>query len=160
MALVSDMAFTRVGPNNAAEVYAVYHQSPTYFGLIGMDPPELADVERELSALAADTRRRALLLYLDKQPVAYLDYKLDYPLPHEAAISLLLVAESRQRKGIGTQVVAQLEQQLTGKTGRLYAVVYGHNPPASRFWKSLGYHYLKDGGPALAWFVKSLQVTD
>ncbi len=143
-------------PEDAPRLHAVYLASPGYFRLLGSEPPALADVARELEAAARDPRRRLELLYLNRRAVGVLDYKLDHPGPGEAAISLVLVAEPYRGRGIGRRAVAALEAELKPRARRLYAVVYGQNPGAERFFQALGYRYWKNGGPALRWYAKAL----
>ncbi len=143
--------------NDIEAVYRVYRQSPGYFELIGAPIPEPADVVRELEAALQDPRRRIELIYAGPTPVGYLDYKLDHPQNGEAVISLVLVAEPYRGRGIGQAVVSALESELRERITRLYAVVYGDNAQATKFFTTLGYRYFKDGGPAIKWYVKDLR---
>ncbi|AEB12404.1 GNAT family N-acetyltransferase [Marinithermus hydrothermalis] len=156
MPVVSHLEYQPVTAADAPIVQALYQLSPTYFHLIAMEIPDLSDVEREVETLLQDERRRAYLIYAGNTPVGYLDYKVHYPEEGEATISLLLIAEPYQKRGYGTQAVADLEVLLKGQVRRLYAVVYGNNPPARRFWERQGFRYLKDGGVTLTWFAKEL----
>lgn len=142
---------------DAPLLHRFFLQSPGYFALIGMELPSLEDVARDLKTLETDPRRRAFLLFLEGQPeaVGYLDYKLHYPGPQEATLSLLLIREDRQGQGLGRLALRLLETHLLG-VERLYAVVYGHNPRAKAFFQAQGFEYLKDGGPTLAWYRKTL----
>ncbi len=144
------------GPEAAPLLHGVYLASPGYFHQLGSEPPALADVARELETAARDPRRRIELLYWGVEVAGVLDYKLDHPAPGEAAISLVLVAEPYRGRGIGRAAVTALEAELAPKVRRLYAVVYGKNPGAERFFTALGYRFWKNGGPALKWFAKPL----
>jgi RimJ/RimL family protein N-acetyltransferase len=156
MKTVSRFHFRRVQPASAPEIHHLYLKSPTYFHLIGMEAPSLADVERELAALEHDSRRRVSLLEHDGEVVGYLDYKLPYPEEGAATISLLLIREDLQGQGLGGRALGELEAQIKGQVGRLFAVVYGDNPVARRFWLRQGFTHLRDGGPSLSWYVKEL----
>lgn len=156
MRLVS-VHFRPLTLEDAPLVHALYRESPAYFALIGMEIPALEDVVREISALAQDPRRRACLIQAHGEPVGYLDYKLHYPEEDAATLSLLLIRENLQGNGLGQAALAHLEEALAGSVRRLYAVVYGQNPRARRFFQAQGYRFVKDGGPPLAWYAKELK---
>ncbi len=137
-------------------ILAIYHQSPGYFETIGAELPTEADVERELLAAQGDEKRRVELIFLAQEAVGLLDYKLDHPEDGAVTLSLVLVVEAYRGLGIGQQAVRELEQSLAGRYRTLYAVVYGENPSAERFFTTLGYRFQKSGGPAVKWFSKPL----
>lgn len=145
---------------SAELLHRLYHSCPTYISLIGGEAPSLNDIERELETLRHDTRRQAMLILEGEQMVGFLDYKVAYPDLHAATISLLLVDEKIQGRGLGRLVVEQLEALLKGRTERLYAVVYGNNERAKTFWKRCGFAHLRDSGPSLGWYEKELLTVD
>lgn len=149
--------FSPVTSDSAAVVHELYLNCPTYISLIGGEMPTLNDIRRELDTLRHDTRRQAVLLMQENQAVGFLDYKVAYPDLHSATISLLLIKEKLQGQGLGKAAVEQLEAQLGGRMDRLYAVVYGNNEQAKRFWERLGFEHLRDSGPTLSWYMKSLK---
>ncbi|GAB5603702.1 GNAT family N-acetyltransferase [Thermus sp. FJN-A] len=142
-------------PEDAPLLHQLFLQSPGYFALIGMEPPTLEDVVQDLRTLAKDERRRAFLLLLEEEAVGYLDYKLHYPEPEDATLSLLLIREDRQGQGLGQRALKYLVGHLAGMA-RLYAVVYGNNARAKAFFQGQGFRHVKDGGPALSWYVREL----
>ena len=144
-----------VTPSDAPLLHRVFHLSPSYFALIGMELPTLEDVVRDLQTLEVDPRRRAFLLFLGQEPVGYLDAKLGYPEAEDATLSLLLIREDHQGRGLGRQALERFAAGLDG-VRRLYAVVYGHNPKAKAFFQAQGFRYVKDGGPTLTWYVRPL----
>lgn len=89
--------------------------------------------------------------------VGYLDYKLDYPEYGDATVNLLLIHGGLQSRGFGRHCVADLEARLAGRARRVLASIYGQNPRAERFWRSLGYHFAIDAKPILDWYAKSLE---
>ena len=141
---------------DAPRVHAVYAQSPGYFELLGAELPTLADVESELAAALSDPERHLELLYLGDEAVGLLDYKKHHPKPHAATLSLVLIAEPFRGRGLGQAAVRHLEKTLAPETQELFAVVYGNNPGAERFFTTLGYRFKKSGGPAVKWFSKPL----
>lgn len=165
MQLVS-VRFRPISLDDAPLVHAIYRESPSYFAQIGMEIPTLEDVVREISALAQDPRRRACLIQAQGgqphsgyvQAVGYLDYKLHYPEEDAATLSLLLIRENLQGNGLGRAALTHLEEVLASSVRRLYAVVYGQNPQARRFFQTQGYRFIKDGGPPLAWYAKELRL--
>lgn len=146
-----------VTADSAPVVHSLYLNCPTYIALIGAETPTLNDIRRELETLRHDTRRQALLLLHEDHVVGFLDYKVAYPDLHSATISLLLIDESLQGRGLGKAAVEQLETLLKGRMDRLYAVVYGSNEQAKRFWEKVGFSHLRDSGPTLSWYLKPLK---
>lgn len=150
---------------DAPLLHGIFLRSPGYFALIGMEPPTLEDVVQDLRTLEQDERRRAFLLFLEQvgpsgegemgEAVGYLDYKLHYPEAQDVTLSLLLIREDHQGRGLGRRALAHLVDHLTGME-RLYAVVYGHNPRATAFFQAQGFRHVKDGGPTLSWYVRPL----
>ncbi|HWG84818.1 MAG TPA: GNAT family N-acetyltransferase [Deinococcales bacterium] len=156
------------------KLHRLYCLSPRYFEIISMPVPLENDVQRELETALADPRRELLFLYPGDapallppgstelaSPVGYLDVKHDYPTAGDCTINLLLIAEPYQSLGYGARAVRYLEEKTRrqGRTGRLLAGVYGHNPRAVRFWERLGYHYAVDARPVLEWYAKDLHAT-
>jgi len=155
-------------------VHALYEDTPSYFDIISIPIPTLAEVATELITAVNDPRRFVELVLIPpphgptgvperfRDPVTgrevagYLDYKLDYPEAGDATVNLLLVRTTLQNRGIGKQCVADLEERLAGKVGRVLASIYGRNPRAEHFWKSLGYTFAIDAKPVLDWYAKTL----
>lgn len=157
MKVSAHLDFLPVGTDSASVVHSLYLNCPTYIALIGGDMPTLNDIQRELETLRHDTRRQALLLKHEDHVVGFLDYKVAYPDLHSATISLLLIDESLQGRGLGKAAVEQLETLLRDRMDRLYAVVYGNNEQAKRFWERVGFEHLRDSGPTLSWYLKPLK---
>jgi len=159
---------------DAPLLHGIFLRSPGHFALIGMEPPTLEDVVQDLRTLEQDARRRAFLLFLERaapsgegegpagfpsgkplEAVGYLDYKLHYPEAQDVTLSLLLIREDHQGRGLGRRALAHLVDHLTGME-RLYAVVYGNNARAKAFFQAQGFRHVRDGGPTLSWYVRPL----
>lgn len=159
-------------PQDALLVHALYAATPSYFEIISMPLPTVAEVRRELEVAAHDERRITELLLLpeldaptsseffdtetSQTAVAFLDLKLDYPEAGDATVNLLLVPEPLQNRGIGRRCVDSVEKRYQGQARRLLASIYGQNPRAVRFWTSLGYSFAIDAKPVLDWYAKDL----
>ncbi len=158
---------------DAPLIHTLYSETPGYFEIISIPIPTLAEVETELRAADGDPRRFVELVYVptrfgnelsrlphdndrDQGVVGYLDYKLDYPEVGDAMVNLLLIHGRLQSRGIGRSCVVDLEQRLSGRVRRILASIYGQNPRAERFWRSLGYAFAIDAKPILDWYAKEL----
>jgi GNAT superfamily N-acetyltransferase len=159
---------------DAPLVHALYLETPGYFDIISIPVPTLAEVETELLTAKRDARRQVELVFApaslalagwhlrDEQSgravVGYLDYKLDYPEAGDATVNLLLVHGGLQSRGVGKSCAADLESRLRrrGTVRRVLASIYGQNPRAERFWRSLGYTFAIDAKPILDWYAKEL----
>lgn len=159
---------------DAPLVHATYLGTPGYFDIISIPVPTLAEVETELATAARDARRQVELVYpppglelpdwevvdqaAGRPVVGYLDYKLDYPEEGDATVNLLLVHGKLQSRSVGKHCATDLEARLRrrGNVRRMLASIYGQNPRAERFWRSLGYTFAIDAKPILDWYAKEL----
>jgi ribosomal protein S18 acetylase RimI-like enzyme len=154
-------------PEDAFLVHQLYSETPHYFEIISIPMPTLGEVRQELDLVRHDTRRHAELLLSKgvagipdaksgQNVVGYLDYKLEYPQAGDAMVNLLLISGNLQSKGLGRSAVSELEARLKGQAKRVLVSIYGQNPRAERFWKSLGYSFAIDAKPVLDWYAKAL----
>ena len=145
---------------DAERIFSLYEASPSYFDIISIPLPTLEEVKRELEAAAHDPKRHTELLMTKEggceRVVGYLDYKLDYPEAGDATVNLLLIPEELQNRGYGRLCIGELEAKLRGRTKRVLASIYGRNPRAKGFWRSLGYTFAIDARPVLDWYAKEL----
>lgn len=155
---------------DAPLVHRLYHETPGYFEVISIPIPTLNEVEHELLAAHDDQRRFTELIVVPEgeladaaidhpdggRVVGYLDYTLNYPDDGDATVNLLLVHARHQSRGLGRRCVLDLEDRLRGRSRRVLASIYGQNPRAERFWRSLGYRFAIDAQPLLDWYAKSL----
>lgn len=158
---VPSVTFRPVGPDDAAQVYEIYCAAPTYFEVLSIPLPTVREVRTELETAAADRRRRTELVVVrdgsaEPRVAGYIDVTLDYLEPNDATVNLLLVREDLQGRGIGSEAIRRLEDRLVGRVDRVLASVYGKNPRAQRFWRSLGYAFAIDAAPVLEWYAKRL----
>ena len=157
---VPNMSLRPAALADAERIFDVYSQSPSYFEIISIPLPTLEEVRRELEAAAHDPKRYTELMTTREgeceRVVGYLDYKLDYPEAGDATVNLLLIPEALQSQGYGRLCVSELETKLKGRAKRILASIYGRNPRAERFWRSLGYTFAIDAKPILDWYAKEL----
>ena len=159
------------GPDDTDLVHDLYAAAPGYFEILSIPLPSRPEVRTELETAATDARRRTELVLVDDLPdgaapsvdprsgkrvAGYLDVTLDYLEPGDATVNLLLVRADLQGQGIGKACMRDLESRLQGRVGRLLASIYGRNPGAERFWRSLGYAFAIDAAPVLEWYAKTL----
>jgi ribosomal protein S18 acetylase RimI-like enzyme len=69
--------------------------------------------------------------------------------PHTAFISLLMIAASFRKQGIGTTVVELIENEIRkdAQVTAILSAVQVNNPQALQFWQKNGYRIV--GGPEL-----------
>ena len=161
------------GPDDAERIHELYVAAPGYFDILSIPLPSATEVRTELVAAASDERRRTELVLIDEAPetaapardpvsgalvAGYLDLTLDYLEPNDATVNLLLIRADLQGLGLGSACMRNLETRLDGRVTRLLASIYGRNPRAERFWRSLGYAFAIDAAPVLEWYAKRLPV--
>jgi len=155
-------------PDDAPLVHRLYEATPDYFRIISIPTPCLEETQRELEAAQADPRRYTELVLSKEETfgsadplsegkvVGYLDYKIHYPEEGDATVNLLLISGCLQSRGYGRACISDLEKRLRGRVKRVLASIYGQNPRAEQFWKSLGYSFAIDAKPVLDWYAKEL----
>ena len=158
---------------DAELVHQIYLQNPCYFDSIAIEMPTLGEVKDELEIATKDPFRYVELVVgnpkndlglktninhvtTGKEVLGYLDYKLDYPDKGDAIVNLLMISAKVQRNGLGSRVMKDLEKRLKGQIKRILASIYGENPSAEGFWRSLNYHFEIDAKPILDWYAKEL----
>jgi ribosomal protein S18 acetylase RimI-like enzyme len=151
----------QVSSYDAVLLHKMYSDSPGYFDIISAPMPALADVASEIKSALQDRRRAVVFVCSDDGvPLAYLDYKRDYPQNGEATINLLLVPEQQQSQGLGSRIVPLLEANLRHQgMRRVLASVYGNNHRAVDFWQRLGFSEAQDARPIVVWYAKTLAPT-
>jgi len=145
-----------VQPGDALALQLLYASSPRYFQTIAAPIPLLEDVIRELESAMSDPRRRLEFVVVAGERIGYLDLKFDYPQAGDVTVNLLLIAQDKQRRGIGALVMRDLEQRLAGRVRKILAGVFFENSGAAAFWEGLGYHFSVDARPVLSWYAKEL----
>ena len=157
----ADTSVRPATPHDASTVHALYEATPEYFRIISIPTPTLEEVRQELIAAHSDPRRFTELVLskgasLAPEVVGYLDYKMHYPQEGDVMVNLLLISAQLQSRGLGRNCVRELESRLQGRAKRVLASIYGQNPRAEQFWKSLGYEFAIDAKPVLDWYAKAL----
>ncbi len=157
--------------DDAVLIQQLYQLTPGYFDIISIPLPALTETRTELMLALGDERRFVELVLAENddfadwdlvdpatglQLVGLVDYKLDYPGDGDGTVNLILVPGDLQSRGVGRTCVGLLEERLRGRCHRLLAAIYGQNPRAEQFWKSLGYRFAIDAKPNLDWYAKEL----
>ena len=156
---------------DAKLIHQIYLQTPCYFDSIAIEMPTFGEVKDELAIATKDPSRYVELVVGEqkdglktniihtktgKEVLGYLDYKLDYPDNGDATVNLLMISAKVQRNGLGKRVAKDLEKRLKGQIKRILASIYGENPSAEGFWRSLDYRFEIDAKPILDWYAKEL----
>lgn len=146
---------------NASQLHQLYLATPSYFNLLGSPVPSLQEVIRDIETALYDPRRKLELLYIGRELVGSLDYKVNYPYQGDVTINLLMMRGDMQSRGLGKAVVRDLERRLTDDprmgSQRLLASVLGDNQRAIQFWERLGFTFATDARPVMTWYAKQLQ---
>lgn len=132
--------FEKVTDANEQEAVSIYLNNQPYFSLtediasLQLLKQDMVDKPESVSK----ENKQFFLVRKDNQPVAILDYLIDYPEEKTAYIGLLLINDKRQ--GHGKAVVHYLEERLLSEgITKLALAVLLNNQPADQFWRSLGF---------------------
>jgi ribosomal protein S18 acetylase RimI-like enzyme len=83
--------------------------------------------------------KEVLLAFDDGEAIGCVDIAFAWPDATTAVIGLLLVAEDRQRRGLGRALYALVEARLRARFARLRIGVLARNTGALGFWRALGF---------------------
>lgn len=131
-------------------LHAVYAATPSYWQMYHLEGPPENHAARELAA-AQQTEGRALLGIVRRidrndpaqgaELIGVLDFRLHWPEETVAYVAMLMVAESVQRQGIGTQAWSLLKPWLANVAGirTVRAGVEQFNIAALKFWEAQGF---------------------
>lgn len=129
------------------DVLSIYKSNRHYFNLCGTENISLATVEEDLEAFpeGVDEENKNFIVYYDEDgPIAVLDLIKYFPDPDTFYIGLLLIDGKVHRRGYGTSLYRQIENEMMEagfNRGRLG--VLANNLKALSFWDKMGYREIK-----------------
>ena len=131
-------------PLEMAALQRVLEAAPAYFQRVTGGPPGPAEAQSTFTALPPEKTyddKRVWGLYRGETMIGCADVIRGYPVREKAVIGLLLLAEARQRRGVGRAFAALIEQAIAAwpEILRLRLGVVASNPGALAFWRTLGY---------------------
>ena len=126
-----------------SDVLAVYRQCQDFLAL-GPNPITLPEmVLQDIEHSRREGSQYCVIAISTGQTIGVLDYLPSHfeGFPEQAFISLLMIAAPYRRRGIGHQVIRQIEVefQKNGQVRTIITAVQVNNPQALRFWQKNGY---------------------
>ncbi|WP_179394806.1 GNAT family N-acetyltransferase [Lacticaseibacillus absianus] len=132
-------------------VLDLYQGAADYFALTGQGYPSRATVEEDRTARPAQLPANAKhygVLMTGATAVGVLDYVVGYPTVDSLYIGLLLLPVTQRRRGLGTQVVAQLHAEHP-ECRRFRVAVADANEGGMQFWLAQGFRFVRAGQASL-----------
>ncbi|HSS71362.1 MAG TPA: GNAT family N-acetyltransferase [Casimicrobiaceae bacterium] len=131
-------------PAEMAALQRVLEAAPDYFERITGAPPGGAEAQSTFSALPPNKTYADKFVwgfYEGEAMIGCADVIRGYPVPEKAVIGLLLLAQPRQRRGLGRAFAALVEQAIAAwpEIERFRIGVVASNTSALAFWRKLGY---------------------
>lgn len=129
-------------------ILAVYRQSQDFLAL-GPDPVASAEMVRQDIEISRCEGGCFCGIFLnDGSSIGVVDFVTDNfeGCTHQAFISLLMIAAPHRRRGLGKQVIRQIETEILKNT-RVRAILTAvqiNNPQALHFWQKQGYKIVSD----------------
>jgi ribosomal protein S18 acetylase RimI-like enzyme len=124
-------------------VLEIYRSNPAYFALNDA-PMSLAAIDEDVHAkppAVPDVNKRYILITdAADEPVAVLDYLLDYPEEGIVYLGLLIVHKARQGQHVGRAIMAELcDYFRTQGKQAIRLGVLANNEAALTFWQKIGF---------------------
>jgi RimJ/RimL family protein N-acetyltransferase len=131
-------------PREMDELQSVLASAPEYSQLVTGAPPGRADAQSTYTILPPNKRyedKFVFGIYVQGKCVGCIDLIRGYPTPATAMLGLLLVAESFQRRGVGSAAYSLVEDRIRawGSCTRVQVGVVEANERAIPFWRRLGF---------------------
>ncbi|AOY95438.1 hypothetical protein BKK79_27110 [Cupriavidus sp. USMAA2-4] len=129
--------------SDAAQVWRIFSEAPSYSQRVEGRPPAHADVEDFFHGMPAgkEASDKFLIgLHAGTEMVGCADVIRAYPARDCAFIGLLLVSEAHQGRGCGRTALGLIEAMARGwDCTRLRLAVISTNPRAFAFWQREGF---------------------
>lgn len=140
------------GPEDLAALQAVFDSCPTYFERVAgrpADPAEAATLFADLPPGSSLADKRVFAILSDGETVGCMDVVDDYPTAGTAMLGLLLIAEDRQGRSIGSRALGLLEEQFAahGGVARIRIGVVRTNDAVLGFWHRMGFRETGEARP-------------
>lgn len=160
--LMSVRRITDCSPELCRDIHRVCMEAPGYFLCVEGAMPDLSTVERwfsedELPLFCLPEQSHFLGVWLDGKLVGFVHFLAGYRDPEQAVITLQLVSERYQRKGLGRVLFHLLTQRLLalGMTSARVAVV-ANNERGIAFWRAMGFQQVCETGAMDGFLDKTL----
>lgn len=139
-----------VGEKDIDEILEVYKQCEDFLSL-GPVPHGSKKMILDDFKISEEEGGTFCGIFIDNQMVGVVDFVLSNfeENPNHAFLSLLMIAKSQRRIGIGRDVVKAVETEILKNHSikSILAGVQANNEPAIAFWKEMGYKIVS--GPEL-----------
>ena len=165
---MSEALTLRLLTGDAAEMAAlqcVLEAARTYFEAVTGAGPGSAEAQGTFTALPPGKTyddKFVWGLYSGEAMIGCADVIRGFPARESAMIGLLLLAENRQRQGLGRAFAALVEQRIAAwpEIERFRIGVVTSNAGAIVFWRKLGYRETGEVKPAHSGFVSDVIVLE
>jgi RimJ/RimL family protein N-acetyltransferase len=152
---VPQVSLIALDAEHASALQQVYELTPSFWDLYGLVTAPAGQGERDLKAILEERGRYGMGILLPNEPgnteagaqlVGLLDFRLHWPEEGIIYLGMIMVAEPRQRQGIGREAWEILEPWLANEahmhTARLGVEQF--NPGAMQFFEKLGFELTGD----------------
>ena len=140
-----------IGEESIAEILSVYQACEDFLALGPVATASLEMVRSDLEMSKSQGGEFCGIYFEDKPMIGVVDFiRGDYQGRSDAAfISLLMLARSFRKRGIGSRVMDRVEGEIRKTPGvtTIFSGVQVNNPLAIRFWRNRGYAVIS--GPDL-----------
>jgi len=148
-----------------AALQRVLESAPAYFQSVTGSPPGGAEAQTTFTALPPGKTyddKFVWGLYSGEAMIGCADVIRGYPVREAAMIGLLLLAEDRQRRGLGRAFAALLERRIASwpEIARLRIGVVASNGGALTFWRKEGFRETGELRPPHSGFVREVIVLE
>ncbi len=151
--LIRDNSFEvrTITPDDLDAVLDLYRQCEDFLALVPRQTASMAMVLKDIEISQSEGGVFCGVYAVDGRMIGIVDFvpsnfEGD---PHIAFISLLMIAASFRKQGIGTTVVELIENEIRkdAQVTAILSAVQVNNPQALQFWQKNGYRIV--GGPEL-----------
>ncbi|HTS21936.1 MAG TPA: GNAT family N-acetyltransferase [Casimicrobiaceae bacterium] len=152
-------------PAEMAALQCVLEAAPAYFQTVSGTLPGSAEAQSTFTSLPPGKTYADKFvwgLYSGDAMIGCADVIRGYPVPESAVIGLLLLAQDRQRRGLGRAFAALVESRIASwpEILRFRLGVVASNGGALVFWRKLGYRETGEIRPTHSGFLREVIVLE
>ena len=147
----SEYTVRRIREKDISQVYHLYIGNRRFYRQEGGVRPYLRDLTDVITNAGTNPENSCFVGFFDAQDhlTAILDLTIHYPSEGCVFIGWFMVEAQKQRRGIGSQIIADVRASLSAQGFHHLAVgIRQDSTDASSFWKSQGFSPEKKETPA------------
>lgn len=141
-----NLCFKDITKDNLKQVLDLYNQNKMNMYATGIDGTiTIEDINERYLEVLVNSHEFFVGIIYDNKMIGVIKGRIDYESSEEAWISSIIIDNMYQKRGLGRKSISKIINILnrTYDVKRFYIGLISGNKIGMRFWKSLGFSYLR-----------------